>query len=334
MKFSIIAMIYTILLDMLIFTNFSLRQNEMYYELDQRLQDIQINYATDAAAYFMLTETNDIGIDYTDLGYIRVDPEVALQTYEAIMVRSFGWGDSEYNRQLFEDGYMPYFIVAGYDGYYVYEVVNETNGQTTIGTDSIYVESKIYPKQWTPKIPYAKGYWDPTDISQSKIAMFTLGGNTYNIYDYSTGSFKDRVAYTDETRNDCAILVSQVLSDACNKALVASKSRLSEERIWIPNSFSKFSSNRPVEYPTVLTYLDVGGDDSKYNHVSFAVGGTRIEIADYYICYIDETGAKKYTRGKNRDDVEGVRGCKIKEIATSAQDAALRGYYFDLKYLE
>lgn len=333
MRFAIIAMMYTILLDMLIFTNFSLRQNEMYYELDQRLQDMQINYATDAAAYFMLTETNDIGIDYADLGYIRVDPVVALQTYEAIMVRSFGWGDSEYNREIFENGYMPYFIVAGYDGYYVYEVVNETD-ERTLKDGHTYVESAVYPKQWSPKIPYAKGYWDSSDISKSKIAMFTLGGETYNIYDYSTGSFKDKVEYTAETRNDCAILVSQVLSDACNKALVAAKSRLSEERIWIPNSFSKFSSNRPVEYPTVLTYMDVGGDDSKYNHVSFAIGGTRIEVADFYICYIDENGDQKYCRGKFRNDVESVRGCTVKEIATSAQDAARRGYYFDLKYLE
>lgn len=332
MKFATIAMLYTILLDMLIFTNFSLRQNEMYYELDQRIQDMQVNYATDAAAYFMLTETNDIGIDYQDLGYIRVDPEVAVQTYEAIMVRSFGWGDSEFNREMFENGYMPFFIVAGYDGYYVYEVVNETDERKLNGGAT--VTSAIYPKQWTCKIPYAKGYWDSTDIGKSKIAMFTLGGETYNIYDYSTGSFKDKVAYTDETRNDCAILVSQILSDACNKALVAAKSQLSEERIWIPNSFSKFSSNRPVEYPTVLTYLDVGGDTMKYSHVSFAVGGTRIEIADFYICYIDENGNKKYSRGKFRNDVEKVRGCKVKEIATSAQDAAHRGYYFDLKYLE
>lgn len=333
MRFAIIAMLYTLLLDMLIFTNFSLRQNEMYYELDQRLQDMQVNYATDAAAYFMLTETNDIGIDYEDLGYIRVDPVVALQTYEAIMVRSFGWGDSEYNREVFEVGYMPFFIVAGYDGYYVYEVVNEYDERSLIG-DNKFVQSKIYPKQWTPKIPYAMGYWDKSDYSKSKIAMFTLGGETYNIYDYSTGSFKDKIAYTDETRNDCAILVSQVLSDACNKALVAAKSRLSEERIWIPNSFSEFSSNRPVEYPTVITYLDVGGDQVNYNHVSFAIGGTRIEIADFYICYIDETGTPKYCRGKFREDVEGERGCTVKEIATSAQDAAKRGYYFDLKYLE
>lgn len=326
-------MLYTILLDMLIFTNFSLRQNEMYYELDQRLQDMQVNYATDAAAYFMLTETNDIGIDYTDLGYIRVDPEVALQTYEAIMVRSFGWGDSEFNRELFETGYMPFFIVAGYDGYYVYQVVNETDERTLLDGHT-YVESAIYPKQWTPKIPYAKFYEDTSGEEKHEIAMFTLGGETYNIYDYSNGSFKDKVDYTDETRNDCAILVSQTLSDACNKALVAAKSRLSEERIWIPNSFSKFSSNRPVEYPTVLTYLDAGGDESKYNHVSFAIGGTRIEIADFYICYIDEQGDKKYARGKFRSDVEGVRHCTVREIATSARDAARRGYYFDLKYLE
>ncbi|MCM1440495.1 MAG: hypothetical protein NC131_15045, partial [Roseburia sp.] len=231
MRFSIIAMLYTILLDMLIFTNFSLRQNEMYYELDQRLQDMQINYATDAAAYFMLTETNDIGIDYADLGYIRVDPVVALQTYEAIMVRALNWGDSEYNRELFENGYMPYFIVAGYDGYYVYEVINETDERNLLGGQ--HVESKIYPKQWTPKIPYAKGYFDSANTDDWKIAMFTLGGESYNIYNYKTGSFVDKVAYTDETKNDCAILVSQVLSDACNKALVQAKSRLSEERIWI-----------------------------------------------------------------------------------------------------
>ena len=88
MKYAILSFVYTLLLDVLVLYSFSMKQNEVVYEFEQRQQDMQVNYAVDAASWMMLYDTPDIDIDYTNMEDIHVSPEVALETYKAIMVRS------------------------------------------------------------------------------------------------------------------------------------------------------------------------------------------------------------------------------------------------------
>jgi hypothetical protein len=326
---------YTILLDILVFVSFATRQNEVIYESEQRLLDIQVNYATDAAAWMMLNETADIDIDYTDLTDIKSDPQVALQTYEAVMVRGLGWGDTDTTREYFEDSYMPFFIVAAYDGYYVYGVVRDED-VTTLNNGEV-ITSKIYPKSWTPKIPYATSDYEAVG-NKAFIYMYTLGGDTYTIYSYADDQYVSGIDYKSGTgvgtKFDANELISDLLTDACQKSLLAAKQDPGLEQIIIPSSFSEWSSNRPVEYPTVLTYLDISYDSVKYDHSSFAIGGSRIDETDYYIAYKDEKGNNLYTHAQNRSDVETTRGLKVLHVYTSAVDAACNGYTYDVKYLK
>ena len=160
MRYSILTLVFVILLDAFIFYDFAMQQNEMIYEFEQRQQDIQVNYAVDAATTLMLFNTNDIYLDYTDLQEVFIDPEVALETYEGIMVRYYGWGDDNLTRKYFEDTLMPFFIVCAYDGYYVYGVINKEEELTL--NDGTTSTSTTYPKEWSPKIPFAEGNWDAT----------------------------------------------------------------------------------------------------------------------------------------------------------------------------
>lgn len=345
MRYGIIAFIYTILLDILVFTSFAMRQNEVIYEFEQRMQDIQVNYAVDAASWMMLHDTPDIDIDYTEFSEIRVSPEVALETYLAVMVRGMGWGDSEQNRDYFEAVHMPFFIVAAYDGYYVYSVnrdlseIELNNGSKAIST--------VYPKIWSPKIPYAEYFGtDATKPTENLkyINMYTLGNDHYERVSVSEETIA-KVEYanmTPEPDDDTTsakttqrdLFVATELTDACQTALFAAKTNFDSQQIIIPSSFSQWSSNRPVQYPTVITYMDVAGDMTKYNHVSFAIGGSRIEEGNYFITYLNEQGDKCYTKAMNRIDVETTRGLEILEVYTSAYECAENGYYFDVVYLQ
>lgn len=332
MRFGTIAMIYTLFLDIIVFTTFAMRQNELVYEFNQRQQDIQVNYATDAAAWMMLYETPDIDIDYNNINDIRVSPEVALNTYEAIMIRGMGWSDDTYNRQVFEDTYMPFFIVAAYDGYYIYTVVSEDYDMSfPSGTT---VTNTIYPKRWTPKIPYAEFSGDG-----SKIILYNLGGKYYTTYTYATNEYKYDNVYSDmggpatnKSSEDMKQLVSAIMTDTCQKALVIAKGEVTEEQIVIPADFSEWSSNRPVEYPTVLTYMDASSTHIMYDHVSFAVGGSRIQETTYYIGYTKD-GVKRYTLATNRSYIENTDHLTVEKVFTSQREAALDGYYYDLRFL-
>lgn len=345
MKFGIVAFMYTLLLDILVFVSFAMRQNEVIYEFEQRQQDIQVNYAVDAAAWMMLYDTPDIDIDYTNLSEIQVSPEVALNTYEAVMVRGMGWGDSKENREYFESVYMPFFVVAAYDGYYIYGVNRDIEVMTL--KDGTSVDNYSYPKMWSPKIPYAEYFGEnPNDYKNNIkwINMYTLGNDNYKrlniekeelaIADYSNMTSDTDDDITNATTHHRDLFVATELTDACQKALFAAKTNLDSQQIIIPSSFSEWSSNRPVQYPTVITYMDVAGDNTKYNHVSFAIGGSRIEEGNYFIAYVNEQGDKCYTSARNRNDVETSRGLRIYEIYTSAYECAENGYYFDVRYLQ
>lgn len=345
MKYAILSFVYTLLLDVLVFYSFSMKQNEVVYEFEQRQQDMQVNYAVDAASWMMLYDTPDIDIDYTNMEDIHVSPEVALETYKAIMVRSMGWGDEELTRDYFEAVHMPFFIVAAYDGYYIYGVAKDKE-EVTLAGGSV-VNNTTYPKIWSPKIPYAEYCGDDSNNMENNVKyvnMYMLGNSGYYRLDvnndilefvkYSdmTTDTSDDDKYVKTTQRD--FYVATELTDACQKSLLAAKSNMDSEQIIIPSSFSQWSSNRPVEYPTVLTYMDVAGDDTKYNHVSFAIGGSRIEEQHYYITYINEKGDRCYTSSINRNQVENVRHLTIREVYTSAYECAENGYYFDVEYLQ
>ena len=334
MKYGILTMLYTIFLDVLVFTTFALRQNELVYEFNQRQYDIQINYATDAAAWMMLHDTADIDIDYADLASIRVDPNVALQTYEAMMVRGFGWSDDTENREAFEDLYMPFFVVAAYDGYYIYSVIRQDINSNYAGI-SHAVNQTVYPKTWTPKIPYAEFSADNKYIN-----IYNLGAKDYKRYSYDSGLYQFGIVYSDlggaatnAKSTDMKQYISNTLTEVCQKCLVMAKGEVADEQIIIPADFSEWSSNRPVEYPTVLTYLDISSSKKMYEHQSFAVGGSRIENTTYYIGYVAGDGIKKYTLATNRDIIEGVDGYEIKQVFTSDREAAKAGYYYDMRFI-
>lgn len=345
MKYGILAFVYTILLDILVFYSFSMKQNEVIYEFQQRQQDIQVNYAVDAASYMMLHDTPDIDIDYTKMEEIHVSPEVALETYKAIMVRSLGWGDEELTRDYFEAVHMPFFIVAAYDGYYIYGVAKDSEEMAL--ADGSSVSNTTYPKVWSPKIPYAEYYGEDATNPKENIRyinMYTLADDGYYRMDLKneTREFVNYSNKTTDTDDDTKVastaardlVVSTELTDACQKSLLAAKSNFDDEQIIIPSSFSQWSSNRPVDYPTVLTYMDVAGDMTKFNHVSFAIGGSHIEEGHYFVSYINESGDRCYASSIYRDDIENRRNLTIREIYTSAYECAENGYYFDVEYLQ
>lgn len=323
MRYMAIAFPLAILMDCIIFINFISWQQESLYEFEQRQMDLQVNYAVDAAVQEMLANGTHLGTDYADWGTMTIEPELALDVYMAVLIRNLGWADSEKNRQDLIETSMPFFCVAAYDGYYMYMRQHEeiSAGGTT---------NSAYEMRWTPKIPYS----DLQKSGSSYIYYFyNLGESTYGTYSEngnrikydnvlsSTASGPGSLGYSRQVVND-------TLTRACNSALYCGLEGDVNEELYIPSSFSEWSNSNPVMTPSVLTYMSRSDQHTRFDTVTFGVGGAKIDDAQFCICY-EYRGNKCYTWADRRDEVI-ARGSSILQVTTSPEEAARAGYYFDI----
>lgn len=338
MRWMILGFPLVILMDCVMFVNFIFWQDSAYQDFQQRQLDLQVNYATDAAAQDMLGLGTHLDTDYASWGEMSVEPELALQTYEAVLLRNFGWSDTERNREDLIESSVPFFIVATYDGYYVfYKQKNETitdviDSKTGVVTNQ--VTNTTFDMVWSPKLPYS----EIVNEGEHNYRFYNLGTDYYGTLKYIRNNsgkvVKDidmNVMHNASTISDAKECIATTLENACNSALYAGLNGDITEQWSIPNSFSQWSENRPIETVSILTYVTDINKISKDSLASFGLSGAKIDKPNYVICYT-YNGDKLYTYIENRNDVEN-RGLSISSIVTSPKEAAKRGYYLDIKYL-
>lgn len=363
MKFIAFAYPIILLMDIIVFINFYNWQQESIYEFEQRQLDIQVNYAVEAATQEMLSIGTHIDTDYADWGRATLEPQIALDTFTTVLMKNLGYSNTKENRDALILDHVPFFIVAGYDGYYVYGTVAET-----VTVDG--VEQLAYPKRWTPKLPYAMksvktegnintvffnlsnnnydaiwngNYYEKINYDRDKDVYpnsyfgIDKGTNTSSPYtpngtvdiNSTTGRVQSWDLANTQDRDRC---VNDTLTYACNAALYAALEGNMEKEWFLPSTFSEWSQNRPVTSPSVLVYINRNNTSSVYDVSTFGIGGAKIDEATFFICYKNEQGDKVYTYATNRAKVE-ARGLTVLYTATSMEDAAKNGYYYDLTYL-
>ena len=326
----ILAFPLTILMCCVTFVNFIFWQEDAVLDARQRLLDLQVNYAADAAMQDLLERGTHLNTDYTDWGSMEVEPELGLATYEAVLLRNFGWADSAENRKYIEEYSIPFFIVACYDGYYVYyKQMNKTSIpiKDSSGNITKYVENITYDLMWTPKLPYAE-----TD-SSGKQRFYNLGDNFYGTITNGVVKLNNEMSASDiALKKTC---VADTLTNAANSALYTGVYGDITEKFYIPNSFSQWANNNPIETVSIITYasdpLTVTTKED-WSVSAFGVTGAKIDEPQYCILYKGESGELLYTYEENRTAVES-RGLKIIGVVMEPKIAAERGHYFDIKYL-
>lgn len=354
MKNIALAFPLIVLIEVIAFVSFYTWQNQAIYEFEQRQLDLQVNYSTDAAVQEMLANGTNLGTDYASWGEMTLEPQLAYDTYISVLIRNMGWADTKENREDLVELYVPFFCVAVYDGYYMYMRQHEELDTTSKGQIIGYedgnavvvdhydksVTNTVYEMRWTPKIPYS----DTVVSSDSNIVyyFYNLGDQVYGTYDTRANKIKyDNVlAQSGAGPGSLAksrTIVNDTLTDACNSALFTGLEGKVDSKWYIPSSFSEWSNSNPVMTPSVLTYVSNEGGMSKFESVTFGVGGAKVDDAQFCICYTytydDGTTAKLYTWARNRELVESKykdKGVKIVKIVTEPKQAALSGYWFDL----
>jgi len=303
----------------LILMSFGIASTSAWYveqkaEFEQKQMDIQVNYSVDAAMQEMLTSTNDIGLDYVDFAKIKVDPQVAYDTYVKMLVSSFGWSNSKENYDYIQYDMIPFFCVVSNDGYYM--KIKSKSEDVVNG-----VTNDTYPLNWTPKIPF-------TLVKDGSLYNITLSGtipsavkNNKLLINYSGGDLTtaERKAY-----------IAKQLTYACNQALVTGSDALTDANILFPDTLSETRMANAIESTSIITYLFDKTESSKRFKGAFGVGGSRIDNADFRIGYT-RNGKKLYTYPYNRSILES-QGIVIENVFTSDREAAESGAYFDIEF--
>lgn len=328
MKHIALAFPLIILIECIIFANFLSWQNQAMYEFEQRQRDLQTNYATDAAVQEMLASGTNLGTDYASWGEMTLEPEIAYNTYVSVLLRNFGWADNEINRRDLIESSVPFFCVAVYDGYYM--CMRQREEETRTLNDGTVVTDVVYPMRWTPKLPYSE-----TKVEDGSLVyyFYNLGDQTYGTYRANGNKLKyNNVIIKDGTGSgslaQSRTVVNETLTDACNSAMFTGLEGNVDSQWYLPSSFSDWTNSNPVMTPSVLTYLCGNNGITQFDTVTFAIGGAKVDDADFCICY-SRGDTKCYTWASNRAQVEAA-GLKVERVTTTPNQAAAAGYYFDV----
>lgn len=337
MRWQALATPLTILICVLCFMNFFNWHQQSVYEFEQRQLDLQVNYAVDAATQEMLSEGVHIGTDYIDWGSMTVEPTVALSTYQAVLLRNLGWGDSDRNRIDLMEEYSPFFIVAAYDGYYVYGRQHDTYTETL--KDGTEVNNDYYGFHWSPKLPYS--YTDGNDVyiyylSEKEYGKLTMSSVDGTINSYRPHSYLVKTGNGLDSISQAKAVIAKRLTDAANAALFVGTEGKSDKQFYIPASMSDWTQTNPISTPSVLTYMSNPYGTNKYSVSTFGIGGAKIDNAQFLICY-NMNGSKLYSWADDREEVEKFYADKgvtisIDMITSTRERASENGYYYDVVF--
>ena len=321
MKWSAIAIPLVILMDILMIINYNTYRQAEFDALNQRAYDIQVNYACDAAIQEAMAQAMDSAIDYKDIYAIKLQPDAALDTYCECMLRSLKWSITDENKRDFLQEHTPYFVVAETDGFYIYKSVYDiTSMELVTGTVVDNIPHTV--GMWTPKIPYSTSDSDA-------IYIYSMSDEFYVRYDKATMTFANNQRYAEGNGKGSMPDRDKVVAATINKAVNGALLEWSEYVPYMVNlPMNSTEYVKAPESPSI--YVMIYDRNTLTKEPIIAVGGARVETVTAYIGYV-RGGNKFYTYSYNRAEVEAM-GCDVKDIFSSAKQAAMAGYYPDVLF--
>ena len=293
---------------------------EETYAYHEYILNYAIDYATDAAAGEIL-EATDIGHDYQFYGRVNTDPEVALKTFQTCFLLSYDYPLTDKSYEMLETGYMPFFCVAAYDGFYLYEWHKDNDRGHSLQTPA--------------KIPYQL-------VKNGKYHALNLGYETCYVLDNAKLKLRN-LPDTGISKQDAKIRVNTLLSDALSTAYYNYATTGAGDvpyQVEIPSDMSTMRMVLPVEGPSVISIIEEW-DARTYRPISAtSIGGARVEpsrqVAVYmrqnepggpyikYYCYAD-------LLPKFQDENWEIQ---LDDLLPTPEMAAQRGYHWDPRYME
>lgn len=300
-----------------------LGSNMRYYsnelaEIEGLRLSYALDYCSDAAADAML-DTDDLGTDYKELGNIKVNPQIALETFVDMFMFNYDMGINEENRAYVENNFMPTFCVAGYDGYYV--------AKHNKAYEDNYGSS--YDLAFGPKLPYR---YKPNDtgtvfygLNMGAINCIKVDGNIMSTVSGRPPGLN--------SKEEVIKIINSTLTDAIGNA-ISEENDLDvgwSNTFYLPSNLTTYTGVQPVTGPSVMALVQNVDLTTGKKVSAFSIAGSRVNIermvagykrnGELYYSYVD-----KLPPGITKDNAL--------DMFTNTTDAAKAGYRCDVQYIE
>lgn len=274
--------------------------------LDDKYSNMISNNCSDAATAELLESTN-LHMDSANMDYFLVDPELAVHEYGTVMALSLGMQPTDDVVETVLRDYVKILIVAGYDGYYVYQV----SGGNQTSTDLV----------GTWKIPYT--YTAMVDGKEHHYALALNGNKCWEFYD-ENGTTQHLKRFVDSplSKNLANAEINRIISSDLNTRIQDLYVGGWKNQIYIPSSVSSLGVDQPIQGPTVLALAD-----GLMGSQSFGIGGTRLQRNNMVVGYV-RNGEKYYCFASKLPS-----GFTPDISFDTVEEAALAGYKYDLEVM-
>ncbi|GMQ55939.1 hypothetical protein AN1V17_03310 [Vallitalea sediminicola] len=288
-------------------------------EFEQLRLSFAVDYASDAAIWELLN-SKDLSMDYSDTNYLSADPKLALETFVDVFSANYGLNFDETNKAHIKMNFIPAFVVAMYDGYYVAT-------PTLVNNDYNYPENEINNGDWDllfgPKLPYTYEY------NGSTYALNMSGENALKINKNMLSTHKDLppgISSKEDNLGEISRIISSNISYTVNK-LNETNTRWANT-FYIPRNLTTYTGVNSIEGPSVLALVQ-NVDLATLRPISaFSVAGSKIQKARMVAGYTRD-GTKYYCYADKLPTF-----INVENLYPTIKEAATAGYYCDIKYME
>ena len=272
-----------------------------------------IEKANRAAANELLS-VRDTDIDYEDYNNVKSDPQAALDIFIDIFLKNMGMSLSEENKQMVQMSYMPTFVVALTDGFYIAKHTKVRTGQ-----------SPQYRMEFSPKLSYAYEFNNETySLIQGAKYHYTIeaSGDVTRTPGLPPGISRETQVGEIIGRNITSAMKSTI--DSYEEVDNAGWSG----NFYLPSELTTNSRVNAIDGPTVITLLQ-GVDISTVEPIdTYSITGNKLNTARSVVTYV-RNGIKYYSYHD-----KAPAGVTIIQPYSSMYEAAINGYMADIQYME
>lgn len=286
-------------------------------EFEQLRLSYAVDYASDAAMWELLN-SKDLSMDYSDFNNISADPNLALNTFVDVFSANYGMNFDKNNQAHIKMNFIPAFVVAMYDGFYIATL-------TLVSNDLNYPENRITNGDWdmkfSPKIPYTYKNGNTTYAlnMNGESALKFKRPNLTKIEGLPPG-----IRTKKENLSEISRIISAYISSTINT--INETNTKWANTFYIPSSLTTYSGVNSIEGPSIIALVQNVDLATTKPISSFSVAGSKLEksrmVAGYtrnmkkYYCYVDKLPSH----------------ITAENLYPNEKEAAKAGYYCDLKY--
>lgn len=285
---------------------------------EEEFARIHLARAIDNAGHASITalmDSRDLSVDYENYNYVSADPQLAMDTFIDVFLKNMGMSLSDENKQMVKTAYMPTFVVALTDGYYIARQTKVTDGAVP-----------EYDLILGPKTGYTYTH---------------TNGNTYGLlqgakyyYEIHASGDVERIEGLPPglgSTTEVHERINSIITSAMKGVIDLYKEEDSQgwgSEFYLPAEVTSNSVNA-IDGPTVITLLQ-GVDVHSHSPIdTYSISGNKIEGARMIVAYTMPNGIKYYAyQGSQLPS-----GAVIQEVYTSMTEASRNGYMADIDTL-